>query len=666
MTSLQRSLACSAFAGLIGALWWAAYTPSALPLGWILGAHLIAGLVLERALWLLRPRWRSIAPPLIAIALAAGIAPIVLAPIHRAGLVGGKSAALVDLAVMALAALLGVLWGELAARGRRGAAVGGLALTLLSGVGVWRYAEAKVPTDGPPPGAIAAAIPDAPVAILGVDGADWQVMEPMMARGELPNLAALRARGRHGVLRSLMPMASPVVWTSIFTGQPPSVHGLSDWDRSDDRSRRVPTLWDIYGAAGRSTLTINVPGSWPPHDVPKGRLISGFPLPGLSSGDKGHLMGQVVDSAGEGPLRTLRPRRDGAAWTFSAQLADADIAPRVPWISHAVLDAARREGLIPVPGHSLSLRVSPEDEGAHVEGDFEGGGFHLDSGAWSGWLQVRDGAWTAWLRLALVRADAEGLVLFISPPFQDPRAPKLAFATGELDDTIRMPGGAPYVVEGLGWTAHRDPRVAALVPEMILDVQRTQTEALLAALGQGVPTLTAWVFTATDRLQHPFWSLLQPAEYPAYSAPASVMGLTPVEDAYREADAAIGRVLALLPAETTVFVVSDHGADPADAHHEHGEAGHRDAGAWIAAGPHIPADAAPVELSVLDITPTVLRCVGGPLAAELPGRAYAALCPGVPEGPRIERWGSGELAPTDGSKVSDEQMEQIRALGYVE
>jgi hypothetical protein len=62
--------------------------------------------------------------------------------------------------------------------------------------------------------------------VIGVDGADWAYMEPLLARGDLPNLAALRARGAWGRLKTVEPTSSPVIWTSIATGRPPGRHGI--------------------------------------------------------------------------------------------------------------------------------------------------------------------------------------------------------------------------------------------------------------------------------------------------------------------------------------------------------------------------------------------------------------------------------------------------------
>ena len=46
------------------------------------------------------------------------------------------------------------------------------------------------------------------VLIVGWDGADWEILDPLLAAGDLPNLAALIARGRKGISRSCTPSHS--------------------------------------------------------------------------------------------------------------------------------------------------------------------------------------------------------------------------------------------------------------------------------------------------------------------------------------------------------------------------------------------------------------------------------------------------------------------------
>jgi Type I phosphodiesterase / nucleotide pyrophosphatase len=71
--------------------------------------------------------------------------------------------------------------------------------------------------------------PDSRFVLIGLDGADWRYIEPLIARGELPNIATLRERGTWGPLATFKPTKSPVVWTTIATGQDPPVHGIRDY-----------------------------------------------------------------------------------------------------------------------------------------------------------------------------------------------------------------------------------------------------------------------------------------------------------------------------------------------------------------------------------------------------------------------------------------------------
>jgi predicted AlkP superfamily phosphohydrolase/phosphomutase len=66
------------------------------------------------------------------------------------------------------------------------------------------------------------------VLIVGWDGADWEILDPLLAAGELPNLAALIERGRKGVSRSCLPSHSWAAWPTFLTGCDPAGHGVFD------------------------------------------------------------------------------------------------------------------------------------------------------------------------------------------------------------------------------------------------------------------------------------------------------------------------------------------------------------------------------------------------------------------------------------------------------
>lgn len=79
----------------------------------------------------------------------------------------------------------------------------------------------STPPDEPSP-----TLPPTRVVLLVVDGADLQVIEPMVEAGELPTFARLTRQGTWGPLATIEPTLSPLVWTTIATGKPPAEHGV--------------------------------------------------------------------------------------------------------------------------------------------------------------------------------------------------------------------------------------------------------------------------------------------------------------------------------------------------------------------------------------------------------------------------------------------------------
>ncbi|MCC6450572.1 MAG: alkaline phosphatase family protein, partial [Candidatus Aureabacteria bacterium] len=116
------------------------------------------------------------------------------------------------------------------------------------------------------------------VLLLAVDGTSWNVLDPLLESGELPNIAALIGRGTHGGLKSLEVMKSPVIWTTMLTGCMPEKHGIIDFliEGKPPRSyqRRTPALWNMIGEA-KSSASIGFWATWPPEPV-NGFMISDY------------------------------------------------------------------------------------------------------------------------------------------------------------------------------------------------------------------------------------------------------------------------------------------------------------------------------------------------------------------------------------------------------
>ena len=116
--------------------------------------------------------------------------------------------------------------------------------------------------------------------LIGLDAADWSLLDKLAAEGVMPNLARLVSRGRTARLKSFLPVLSPLVWTTIATGVSPEVHGVLDFQEVEPgsgaivpvsgRSRRVPAIWNIASARG---LTTGVVGWWASHPAEE---VKGF------------------------------------------------------------------------------------------------------------------------------------------------------------------------------------------------------------------------------------------------------------------------------------------------------------------------------------------------------------------------------------------------------
>ena len=70
------------------------------------------------------------------------------------------------------------------------------------------------------------------VLLIGLDGGDWKVLDPMIERGELPAFERLVRNGVSARLKTVIPTSSPLLWTSIASGKSVAKHGIHDHTRT--------------------------------------------------------------------------------------------------------------------------------------------------------------------------------------------------------------------------------------------------------------------------------------------------------------------------------------------------------------------------------------------------------------------------------------------------
>ncbi|MBL9030085.1 MAG: alkaline phosphatase family protein [Phycisphaerae bacterium] len=113
--------------------------------------------------------------------------------------------------------------------------------------------------------------------LIGWDAADWKLINPLLARGEMPNLRRLLDRGVRGDISTLHPVLSPLLWTSIATGKTADKHGILNFIEPDPHtpgvrlscstSRRTKALWNILSQSNKTTHVVSWYASHPAEPI---------------------------------------------------------------------------------------------------------------------------------------------------------------------------------------------------------------------------------------------------------------------------------------------------------------------------------------------------------------------------------------------------------------
>lgn len=128
--------------------------------------------------------------------------------------------------------------------------------------------------------------------IIGLDGATFDIIDPMIEAGRMPNLKRFMEEGVRGILNSTKPPITPAAWTTFMTGKGPGRHGILDFERFDVARHelsfnstyeiREKTIWELLSEKGLRVGSINVPMTYPPKPV-NGFMISGFETPSIDA-----------------------------------------------------------------------------------------------------------------------------------------------------------------------------------------------------------------------------------------------------------------------------------------------------------------------------------------------------------------------------------------------
>ncbi|MBR0681991.1 phosphonoacetate hydrolase [Roseomonas eburnea] len=176
--------------------------------------------------------------------------------------------------------------------------------------------------------------PQAPVAVICLDGWDPAYLDLSLAAGEMPAIARCAARGFLGGATSAMPSFTNPNNLSIVTGAPPAVHGVSGnfyLDRrtgetvmvTGDEELRAPTILAAMAGAGVPTAVVTA------KDKLRRALAKGLPIGpcGIAvSAEKADQAQAATHGVGDLPALVGAPVPDQYSAELSLFVLDAGLA----------------------------------------------------------------------------------------------------------------------------------------------------------------------------------------------------------------------------------------------------------------------------------------------------------------------------------------------------
>jgi predicted AlkP superfamily phosphohydrolase/phosphomutase len=522
------------------------------------------------------------------------------------------------------------------------------------------------------------------VLLIGWDGADWRILDPLLEADVLPNLQALVGRGARGVLRSTIPTHSWAAWPSFLTGVEPADHGVYDILESVPgthkqfpvtyRSIKERTMIPDLNAAGKRTLLVNVPLTFPPPGT-NGRLVAGGVLPkGRDFTHPGSLASDLEKAGVPWPI-------NGMSWTTYRNRPDA-FMEEVFDVTEARIKA--QEWLIANTDwdfagfvhfstdrvqHCLSEYVAP-DHPEYARRSKE----RVAEKVRDAYRMIDDTLGTL-----LSHARDDDLVLFISDHgFQS------CSRCVHMDRLLRRLGFLHFSAKNalfgpMQWGAMR--QAARKVYDLLglhgkvslpqpVNWAKTRAYTAIRSTGEGV---------SVNLQGREVDGIVPPGDYErvrdevaqaiaSFVDPAT--GRSPVKRVWRREEVFKGKHLESAPdllfEPAELYSLTHAKSALEDADWVSGD--HRIDGVIVASGPNVAADAFAEPADLVDVAPTILAALDAPASVQHTGHVLTRV---VGEQATVR---AGETAAVDatsgGSAVTDteadEMEEHLRGLGYLE
>ncbi|MGA9797652.1 MAG: alkaline phosphatase family protein [Terriglobales bacterium] len=407
--------------------------------------------------------------------------------------------------------------------------------------------------------------------VIGLDGLEPGIVEAMLERGDLPNLARIRQAGSYSHLKTTYPAQTPVAWSSFVTGANPGAHGIFDFICRDpqtylpdvaltrferpknmlaqprvvNRRKGVP-LWQTLSAAGIPSTVLRCPCTFPPEGL-QGRMLAGVGVP---------------DVRGSQSKGTFYTQDRAAVAQENEQLIFLDSGEE---LTTRVIGPRNTKP----PGSDTSCEV-------RVQVDKSARKLTIHTGGSPAKIEVPEKGWSEWVRFKFkfsmlqsitgiarfyVRQIEPHLEFYLSAVNFDPAAPMFPVSAPvdyarELADKIGLFSTLGMAEDHNGLNNGRLDEAAYLQQcELVLSERERTMRFELDRFSEGFFFM---LFDTPDRVQHMLWRF-RDRGHPGFEPDLSPELATKIEEQYSRCDALLSPVLDKVDENTLLIVLSDHG-----------------------------------------------------------------------------------------------------------
>jgi len=408
--------------------------------------------------------------------------------------------------------------------------------------------------------------------VIGLDGLEPTIVEAMLQRGELPNLARICQSGCYSRLRTTYPAQTPVAWSSFATGTNPGGHGIFDFISRDPATylpdaalsrferpqsafaaprvvnqRKGVPFWQTLSQADVSSVVLRCPCTFPPDEI-NGRMISGVGVP---------------DIRGAQNKGTFYSQDPGVQAQESEQVVN--LPPGTQFKTHVIGPRNTKQS---PPGDVTSV--------IGVQGNRASRSLAIETGGTPARVDVPVGGWSEWVRFKFklsmlqsitgiariyVRQVEPYVEFYVSAVNFDPAAP--LFPVSSPSAYVKDVAGQIGLFSTLGMAEDHtglnngrfDEKAYLDQCELVIEERERLMRYELGRFSEGLFFL---LYDTPDRVQHMLWRFREP-EHPGYEPDLAREYSTAIEQHYARCDQLLAPVFDHVDEGTLFIVLSDHG-----------------------------------------------------------------------------------------------------------